>query len=175
MLLAGLLKTADAEFRRKHQPDVIRRASDYLQTITHGRYERLALDEQEDRLVVFEADEAFSQPVGPPLSRGTLDQIYLALRLAIIDHLDADRERLPVFLDEVFVNWDQSRRHAAFKILNEMAEERQLFVFTCHPYFAKEVTHHLNAERIDLTTRRDDGPAQTQPKSVALPEDGAEA
>ena len=174
-LLCGLLRKADAEFRRKHQPDVIRRASDYLQTITHGRYERLALDEQEDRLVVFEAEEAFSQPVGPPLSRGTLDQIYLALRLAIIDHLDADRERLPIFLDEVFVNWDQSRRHAAFKILNEMAEERQVFVFTCHPYFAKEVTHHLDAERIDLTTRRDDGPAQTQPQNVALPDDGANA
>ena len=169
MLLAGLLRTADAEFRRKHQPDVIRRASSYLHTITHGRYERLALDEQDDRLVVFEANEAFSQSVGPPLSRGTLDQIYLALRLAIIDHLDADRERLPVFLDEVFVNWDQSRRHAAFNILNEMAEERQLFVFTCHPYFAKEVAHHLDGERIDLTTHRDGEPAQTQPQSVTLP------
>ena len=155
MLLAGLLRTADAEFRRKHQPDVIRRASDYLTTITEGRYERLALDEQEDRLVIFEAGEAFSQPVGPPLSRGTLDQIYLALRLAIIDHLDADREHLPVFLDEVFVNWDKTRRYAAFELLSEMVQDRQLFVFTCHPYFAREVARHLDAERINLTARRE--------------------
>jgi DNA repair exonuclease SbcCD ATPase subunit len=157
LLLAGLLRRADTEFRRKHQPDVIRRASAYLETITQGRYERLSLDEQEDRLVVYEAGEAFSQPVGPPLSQGTLDQIYLALRLAIIDHLDADRERLPVFLDEVFVNWDKPRRHAAFEILQDMAQERQLFVFTCHPFFAEETTEHLGAERIDLTALRTNG------------------
>jgi uncharacterized protein YhaN len=159
MLLAGLLRRADTEFRRKHQPDVIRRASAYLETITQGRYERLALDEMEDRLVVYESGEAFSQPVGPPLSQGTLDQIYLALRLAIIDHLDADREHLPVFLDEVFVNWDEPRRHAAFEILQDMARERQLFVFTCHPFFAEETTEHLGAERIDLTAPRTDGEA----------------
>ncbi len=171
MLLAGLLRTADAEFRRKHQPDVIRRASEYLQSITRGRYERLALDEQEDRLVVFEADEVFSQPVGPPLSRGTLDQIYLALRLAIIDHLDADRERLPVFLDEVFVNWDRSRRHAAFEILRDMARDRQLFVFTCHPYFAREVARHLDAERVDLTALRQSG-GEAVRQDAALSDDG---
>jgi uncharacterized protein YhaN len=170
MLLAGLLQTADAEFRRKHQPDVIRRASEYLAKITQGRYERLALDEQEDRLVVFAADETFSQTVGRPLSRGTLDQIYLALRLAIIDHLDADRERLPVFLDEVFVNWDRERRHAAFEILQDMAQERQLFVFTCHPYFAREVAQHLDAARIDLSARLEgDAPLQesVQPEAAA--------
>jgi uncharacterized protein YhaN len=170
MLLAGLLQTADAEFRRKHQPDVIRRASAYLSRITQGRYERLALDEQEDRLVVFAADEAFSQTVGSPLSRGTLDQIYLSLRLAIIDHLDADRERLPVFLDEVFVNWDRERRHAAFEILEDMAQERQLFVFTCHPYFAREVAQHLDAARIDLSARQGDEAAANGP-----PDDGTAA
>jgi uncharacterized protein YhaN len=173
MVLAGLLRTADAEFRRKHQPDVIRRASEYLATITDGRYERLALDEQEDRLVVFEAGEAFSQPVGPPLSRGTLDQIYLALRLAIIDHLDAGRERLPVFLDEVFVNWDQPRRHAAFELLSEMVQERQLFVFTCHPYFAREIAQHLDAKHIDLTALRDNERSMTDPKDVPVPGNGA--
>ncbi len=151
MLLAQLIRKADADFRRKHQPDVIQRASSYLSTVTRGRYERLALDEHEDQLMVYEAGKGFGHPVRPPLSQGTLDQIYLSLRLAIIDHLDADRERLPVFLDEVFVNWDRGRRYAAFDILSEMAEERQLFLFTCHPYFAREVVHHLDAERFDLT------------------------
>jgi uncharacterized protein YhaN len=174
MLLAGLLRRADTEFRRKHQPDVIRRASAYLETITQGRYERLSLDEKEDHLVVYEAGEAFSQPVGPPLSRGTLDQIYLALRLAIIDHLDADRERLPVFLDEVFVNWDEPRRHAAFEILDDMAQERQLFVFTCHPYFARETAQHLDAERIDLTALRNNDRAMTEPQDVPMSGNGTE-
>ena len=160
MLLAGLLRRADAEFRRKHQPDVIRRASDYLSSITEGRYERLVLDEQDNQLVVYESGGAEARSVAHPLSRGTLDQIYLALRLAIIDHLDADGERLPVFLDEVFVNWDASRRRAAFDLLSNMAHERQLFLFTCHPFFAEEVTRHLDATRIDLAERQ---PEETHP------------
>ena len=41
-----------------------------------------------------------------PFSQGIKEQVYFALRLAAIDHLDADEERLPLFLDEVFVNWD---------------------------------------------------------------------
>lgn len=162
LLLAGLLREADAEFRRKHQPDVIRRASAYLKSITDGRYERLALDEHERQLVIFESGTSFSQSVGPPLSRGTLDQIYLCLRLAIIDHLDADRERLPVFLDEVFVNWDRPRRRAVFSILSDMAQERQLFMFTCHPYFAREAAQELDAERLDLTALRE-GTAMAEP------------
>lgn len=158
MLLAGLVRKADADFRRKHQPDVLRRASDYLSSVTEGRYERLSLDEQEDRLVVFEAGEGFAHPVEPPLSQGTLDQIYLSLRLAIIDHLDADGERLPMFLDEVFVNWDPHRRRAAFDLLTGMAEERQVFFFTCHPHFAEEATRYLDAAHLDLTTLREAGP-----------------
>ena len=148
MLLAGIVGRADAEFRRKHQPDVIRRASEYLTTITQGRYERLALED--GALVIYEQDAAFPRPVGHPLSRGTLDQVYLAIRLAIIDHLDADRQRLPVFLDEVFVNWDRSRREAAFRILADMAANRQLFFFTCHPFFAEEIESHLDAISIKL-------------------------
>ena len=89
--------------------------------------ERLALDEQEDRLVVFAADETFSQTVGRPLSRGTLDQIYLALRLAIIDHLDADRERLPVFLDEVFVKIN-GERHYLWRAVDHEGEVLESFV-----------------------------------------------
>lgn len=154
MLLAGIVSRADAEFRRKHQPDVLRRASEFLANVTHGRYQRLSVDEQEDRLVVFETEDGFPRAVGPPLSQGTLDQIYLSLRLAIIDHLDAESERLPVFLDEVFVNWDPDRREAAFDLLREMAEERQLFFFTCHPHFAREAAERLDARHLNLSSGR---------------------
>ena len=175
MMLAGLLRRADTEFRQKHQPDVIRRASAYLEKITEGRYERLAIDDEDDRLAVFEAGSSFSQPVKAPLSRGTLDQIYLALRLAIIDHLDADRERLPVFLDEVFVNWDRPRREAAFEILDDMSSERQLFVFTCHPFFAEETLEHLDAHRIDLTALRDGSRGRAEPEQMSLLDEGVDS
>ncbi|PEN13538.1 hypothetical protein CRI94_09505 [Longibacter salinarum] len=150
MLLANIVRRADADFRRKHQPDVIRRASSIVSTVTRGRYERLELQDDGQRLVTFAENGTHPVTVAPPLSQGTLDQIYLAIRLAIVDHLDDGRDTLPLFLDEVFVNWDQERRRGAFDVLAEMAERRQLFFFTCHPYFAREVATHLDAALVDL-------------------------
>jgi uncharacterized protein YhaN len=152
MLLAEVVRKADADFRRKHQPDVIRRASAIVSGVTNGRYDRLELQDDGQRLVAYDAGRPVS--VRPPMSQGTLDQIYLAIRLAIVDHLDDGRNRLPLFLDEVFVNWDRERRESAFNVLASMSERRQLFFFTCHPYFAREVATHLNGTRVDLDAVR---------------------
>jgi hypothetical protein len=56
-----------------------------------------------------------------------------------------------------------------------MKEDRQLFVFTCHPYFAREVTQHLDAERIDLTARRTDGSSATEPQEMVPPDGNTSA
>jgi uncharacterized protein YhaN len=76
------------------------------------------------------------------MSTGTLEQAYLALRLAIVDHLDQGLERLPLFVDEVLVNWDRERRTRGMKLLAAVARHRQVFVFTCHP----EVAHGLETQ-----------------------------
>ena len=56
-----------------------------------------------------------------------MEQIYLALRLAFTDHLDPNGLALPVFLDEVFVNWDGFRLDSGFELLKDMAGKRQVF------------------------------------------------
>jgi uncharacterized protein YhaN len=73
------------------------------------------------------------------VSTGTLEQAYLALRLAIVDHLDQGGERLPLFVDEVFVNWDAERRARGIEVLADLSPTRQIFVFTCHPDVAGEL------------------------------------
>jgi uncharacterized protein YhaN len=149
-LLSNLIKQADHQFRLKHQPEVIRLAGDYLARVTDGRYDRLGMDEATGRLVVFERGAEAGVPVGPPLSQGTTDQIYLSIRLAIIDHLDDGKERLPVFLDEVFVNWDAGRRKNVYGILRKMSESRQVFLFTCHDWQAAESVMELDAREVQL-------------------------
>src|SRR5690606_3488410 len=97
-------------------------AGEYLDLITGGRYVRLFLEptDKGERLTLQERGNPFPYPVEDvPISRGTLDQIYLALRLAVIDHLDADQEPMPLFLDEVFVNWDEGRRERALLLLDQ--------------------------------------------------------
>ena len=149
-LLQHIVREADRRFREAHQPDVLRRASGYVQTITGGRYERFDYDEDE-KLRVYEAGNTRRPwPVGAPLSQGTLDQMYLAIRFALVDHLDESKESLPVFLDEVFVNWDRDRRARCYDIFSEAAARRQVFVFTCHPWLAEEMEQTLSAKRIPL-------------------------
>ncbi|MFK7844552.1 MAG: AAA family ATPase [Rhodothermales bacterium] len=149
-LLANVLKKAEQQFRMKHQPEVIRLAGEYLSQVTNNRYSRLGMEEETGRLVVYEGDSNRSFPVGPPLSQGTCDQIFLAIRLAIIDHLDDGKERVPVFLDEVFVNWDASRRKNVYGILKKMSENRQVFLFTCHEWQAEEAEEELGAHSLML-------------------------
>jgi uncharacterized protein YhaN len=72
------------------------------------------------------------------VSTGTLEQAYLSLRLAIVDHLDQGGECLPLFVDEVFVNWDRERRGRGIEVLGSLSRNRQLFVFTCHPELAEQ-------------------------------------
>ena len=137
-VLAQLVREADRRFREEHQPDLVRRAGSYLGHLTGGRYDRMLVDDV--------GDEGVFQIVGPslpapiplahPVSTGTLEQAYLALRLAIVDHLDRGGERLPLFVDEVFVNWDDARRARGVDLLASVSKSRQLFFFTCHPEMA---------------------------------------
>jgi uncharacterized protein YhaN len=140
-VLSRLLIRAESRFREEHQPDLLRRAEEHLARITGGRYSRLVLEEGDDGSVfhLHAPHLPHVLPVAPPLSTGTREQVYLALRLAIVDHLDEGREPLPLFLDEVLVNWDQDRRSRGLDVLAGMAEDRQIFLFTCHPGLAREV------------------------------------
>ncbi len=146
VLMRMILKRADREFREQHQPDVLRRAGSYLERITEGRYTRLmmlAVEGGSERLVVQRGDRTEPVTVGHPLSRGTLDQIFLAFRLAVIDHLDNGHETLPLFLDEGLVNWDDARLENGVRLFGEIAAVRQVFLFTCRQALAELVTTRL--------------------------------
>ncbi|MDE2652321.1 MAG: AAA family ATPase [Gemmatimonadota bacterium] len=139
-LLARLVREADRRFRDENQPELLKRAGRYLGQVTRGRYDRIELgDPGDESFYLREPGGSTTRKVGEALSQGTKEQVYLALRLAIISHLDADRERLPLFMDETLVNWDAWRRDRAFGILERVAEERQVFIFTCHPAMAAEM------------------------------------
>lgn len=134
-VLAQLLREADRSFREEHQPDLIRRASGYLERLTGGRYTGLLIDEQSSGDLFQIVGPGLPQPIAlaSPISTGTLEQAYLSLRLAIVDHLDEGAEKLPIFMDEAFVNWDEERRDRGLVALSELSKTRQVFAFTCHP------------------------------------------
>lgn len=143
-VMAQLIREADRRFREEHQPDLIRRASDHLRTLTDGRYQRLLIDESGGNATFQLVGPGLPHPIplAAPISTGTIEQAYLSLRLAIVDHLDEGSEALPLFVDEAFVNWDSTRRDHGLDTLSRLAQNRQIFAFTCHPRMAARLEEH---------------------------------
>lgn len=63
------------------------------------------------------------------LSTGTIDQLYLSLRLSIIKELS--EETVPIFLDEAFAYYDDERLKNILKFINDEFKNLQIFIFTC--------------------------------------------
>ncbi len=139
-VLARVVRVADRRFRDANQPELLRRAGRYLGQVTDGRYDRIEVgDVGDESFYLREPSGGSLVRVGETTSQGTKEQVYMALRLAVVNHLDSGREPLPIFLDETLVNWDAWRRDRALDLLEQLANERQVFVFTCHPAMAAEI------------------------------------
>ena len=153
VLAAAVVRRAEREVRERYAPAWLQSASRYLEAITHGRYTGIAIVETpggEPVLEVTRAGEAMPVRVGPPLSRGTLEQIYVAVRLALVDAIDAEA-RLPMFLDELFAHWDANRLDALVRVLGAV-EGRQVVVSTCHAALADRLERSCGA-RVDRARR----------------------
>ena len=130
-LAAALLNKAREKYERERQPAVIRYAESYFKTVTAGRYDRLNAGIGEHTITVMDADGSTKGP--EQLSRGTREQLYLALRFGLVKVLGEHMERLPVIVDDVLVNFDPDRARHAAEAFVELSETNQVLVFTCHP------------------------------------------
>ena len=124
---------------RDHQPPVLREASRWLARLTEGRYPSITTAIDEARLEVHDADGVLWNP--ERLSRGTREQVFLALRLALIRDLGRHDVSLPIVMDDALVNFDDSRARSAARVLVEFVAEqaagRQMLVLTCHEHVAR--------------------------------------
>ena len=66
------------------------------------------------------------------LSRGTVDQLYLAVRLAVCELALPAEEPAPLVLDDALSDFDDARMALALECLEQYAGERQILLFTCH-------------------------------------------
>jgi len=107
------------------------RISNHLSRITQGRYDRVKAD-NDLNLKVFSSKKGdwISPERGGELSRGTIDQLYLATRLALLDLLYPNAKP-PLLLDDPFVKFDPERRNQALALCQEIAQEHQVLLFTC--------------------------------------------
>ncbi len=140
-MLHTVIAYADRVFREKYQPQILRTASAYISKFTAGRYTQLVFNESKQLSVKSSASGEFIQ-VHETLSRGTLEQIYLALRLAVAEGIDKTKGQLPFVFDEIFVNWDEERMNSAIETLSHIAKKRQVFYMTCHGWMRDLLVEH---------------------------------
>jgi uncharacterized protein YhaN len=129
-----LLAMAQERYELERQPEVVKRAEAAFARMTNGRFPRLTVPLGKDAIEVF--DESSSAAAPDKLSRGTAEQLYLALRLGLIDQLGDVGAGLPVLMDDILVNFSPDRLRPAATAIVELAEQRQVVFFTCHPGMA---------------------------------------
>lgn len=130
-LATRLLQKARARYEQERQPEVIRRAAGHFAAMTSGRYPRLFAPVGEKKVLVEKADGTRLETTC--LSRGTAEQLYLALRLGFVQEFSRRSEPLPLVMDDIFVNFDPERARLALLEVLGLTDEHQVLLFTCHP------------------------------------------
>lgn len=120
------LQQARTELQRRFAPRITQRAQELLGAMTDGRYQSLTMGEDFSLRVAAEQEDVQWDAIWR--SDGTIDQLYLALRLAVAEELTPDA---PLVLDDALVRFDDTRMAAALNILRKMAESKQVICFTC--------------------------------------------
>ncbi|WP_163529623.1 AAA family ATPase [Halobacillus ihumii] len=134
-MASRILKTTKTRHQENHLPSVIKRAEDFFGRLTFEKYTRLFIDPElgglnvEDHLGhVYETSE---------LSRGTADQLYVALRLALGDTMSAAIQA-PFIVDDAFVHFDEGRREVMMNLLESLSHSSQIILFTYQKELAEK-------------------------------------
>ncbi|MFD1960170.1 ATP-binding protein [Novosphingobium panipatense] len=132
------LKWAIEKYRERHQDPLLLRAGDLFSILTAGRYAALRVDADGSvpRLLGLRDDRRTMVEVGA-MSEGTTDQLFLALRLAALEQSVKAGVNLPFLADDLFVNFDDERAEAGFRVLAEVACSTQVLFFTHHPHLVE--------------------------------------
>src|SRR5699024_1753997 len=132
------LGEANTELQTRFSPLLSRTAGAICAQLTGGRYKNLLFDKALQASARSEGDAVNRDILF--MSGGTSDQIYLALRLAILQLLSGDEDPCPIILDDALVNFDDTRLGLALEFLYKAAQHRQILLFSCQSreraYFA---------------------------------------
>ncbi len=126
------------EIRSSFGKRLNKQASYYMSKITNGKYDNITIDE---RLNITINNKKSLIP-SSRLSKGTIEQVYMALRLAAADII-FEKDKKPILLDDAFVMYDNKRMGNTLKFMAESME--QVVLFSCHTR-EKVMADKLNLE-----------------------------
>ncbi len=150
-LSAVLLRRAIEIYRERNQGPVLKRAGEFFSVLTCGAFARLDTDfgEDDSLLLVGVRNPGPGERVSVEgMSMGTLDQLYLALRLAAIDRYLETNEAIPLIIDDILIQFDEERSSATLRVLWELSQKTQVLLFTHHRHLLDLARQHIAPEAV---------------------------
>ncbi|WP_041794749.1 YhaN family protein [Pararhodospirillum photometricum] len=139
-----LLRWGLERFRRERQGPLLRRAGALFAILTEGSFTSLEVEFDDQDRASLHGQRPDGSRVGlEGLSAGTVDQLYLALRLASLELARAHGPGLPFIADDLFLTFDDRRAAAGFRVLAEVARSTQVLFFTHHTHLIEVATQAL--------------------------------
>lgn len=135
-LASDLLEQTIRMYESEKQPKLLARSSEIFSAVTGNSFKRILFPLDGDRV---KAERGDGTRIGEELlSRGTLEQLYLSMRLAHLEVFHREKFSIPLMMDDVLVNFDPGRAERTADALVKFAEETglQILFFTCHPHTA---------------------------------------
>ena len=151
-------------YRATHQAPLLERTNQLFPRLTEGRYRQLAVDHDAEPPVLEAVTADGARVPIALLSEGTRDQLYLALRLASLEHYSTASEPLPLCLDDVLINFDDPRSRAALGVFSEVTSRVQVLLFTHHEHVVAAARDVLSAGSVTVheLVRREPVPEPTR-------------
>ena len=145
VLAKEILDDSYQEMKNTVTPKFTQNLSKNISTITDGKYNNIQFDDQKGLIVELENGNYIS---ASQLSIGTIDQLYLSLRLSMVEELS--EEKMPIILDESFAYYDTERLENILKYINNKYIDHQIIILTCTNR-EKEILEKLNI-KFNLTS-----------------------
>lgn len=124
-----IMTEASVEIQQDFAPALNSTLSRIIRRVSLGRYSDIRADSSLTlKTIAPETGEIVNAAL---LSGGTVDQIYMALRIAMADLITSKGEKLPYIFDEIFAHYDDERTREAFRYFEELSKENQIVFFTC--------------------------------------------
>ena len=125
-LAKSILEKAYQKMKNTVTPKFTENLSKNISKITNGKYNKVMV--QDDTGLIVELENG-NYVEGNRLSVGTIDQLYLSLRLSMTE--DLSTEKMPIILDEAFAYYDTQRLENILTYLANTYQDRQIILFTC--------------------------------------------
>ena len=132
------MELAYDKIRNNVSPKFTNNLSNIIEKISSGKYSKVNFNDEEGLTVETDSGNYIS---AERLSTGTIDQMYLSLRLSTIKEIS--NETMPIILDETFAYFDNTRLANILEFINENFAQNQIIIFTCSNR-EEEILKNLN-------------------------------